>query len=117
MGHVLMIIFSLVLALTVVASGAGKFRKAPQVLAAMRHIRVNRRLVGIFAALEVICGVGLLIGIVSAELGEVCATVLAVYFLGTLIAHRRVNDAPRSFAPAIGIFVLSALTAILQFVR
>lgn len=117
MGHVLMIIFSLLLAIVVVASGAGKFRRAPQVMAAMRHIRINKRVVAILAGLEVIGGVGLLIGLVSSELGEIASSVLAAYFLFILIAHRRVQDHPSSFAPAIGIFLFSVVTAILQFVR
>jgi uncharacterized membrane protein YphA (DoxX/SURF4 family) len=69
--RIAMIIVSVVLALIVLASGAGKLRKSPQVMDGMKHVGVKESQVPILAVLEIAGGLGLLIGVANTVLGLV----------------------------------------------
>ena len=112
-----MVILSVALALMVIASGAGKLRKSPQVMEMMKHVGVKDSQIPILAALEILGGLGLLIGLESKSLGRLSAILLAVYFAVAVISHLRVKDTFKAFAPAFFIFVIAIVTVWLQVKR
>lgn len=112
-----MIIFSCLLALAVVLSGAVKLRKSPQVIAGMAHVGVTETQLPILAGLEILGAIGLLVGIGVTNLGRLAAIGLALYFAGALIAHVRVKDAFKVMAPAFVLFVIAVVTVGLQINR
>jgi uncharacterized membrane protein YphA (DoxX/SURF4 family) len=112
-----MVIFSVVLALIVLASGAGKLRKSPQVIDGMKHVGVKESQIPILAVLEIAGGLGLLIGLANTALGRFSAICLAAYFAGAVVSHLRVNDKFKVFAPAFFIFVIALVTVWLQLKR
>ncbi len=83
----------------------------------MKHVGVKDSQIPILAALEILGGLGLLIGLASKSLGRVSAILLAVYFVGAVISHLRVKDTFKVFAPAFFIFVITLVTVWLQFNR
>lgn len=115
--QIAMIILSLILALIVLGSGAGKLRKAPQVVETMRHVGVKDSQIPVLALLEIAGGLGLLIGFANKTLGIVSAICLAVYFVGAVISHLRVKDTLKGFAPPLFLLVIAIVTAWLQFTR
>lgn len=112
-----MIILSVVLALIVLASGAGKLRKSPQVIDGMKHVGVKESQIPILAVLEILGGLGLLIGLAIPTLGRVSAICLAAYFVGAVTAHLRVKDTFKVLAPPLVIFVITLVTVWLQLKR
>jgi uncharacterized membrane protein YphA (DoxX/SURF4 family) len=96
-----MIIFPCILALAVVASGAAKLRKSPQVIEGMAHVGVTETQVPVLAGLEILGGLGLLVGFGVTNLGRLAAGGLALYFVGALVAHARVKDAVKVMAAGV----------------
>jgi uncharacterized membrane protein YphA (DoxX/SURF4 family) len=112
-----MIIFSCILALAVVVSGAAKLRKSPQWIEGMAHVGVTETQIPVLAGLELLGGLGLLVGFGVTNLGRLAAGGLALYFVGALVAHVRVKDAPKVMAPAFVLFVIAVVTVGLQINR
>ena len=72
-----------------------------------------RRLVGV---LEILGGVGVIVGLVVAPLGALAALGLAVLMMLGIVVRIRLRDAPRLMAPAALLCVLNAALVVL-FVR
>lgn len=112
-----MIICSAVLALMVLVSGAAKLRKSPQIVEGMAHVGVRESQLPLLATLEILGGVGLLVGFGPKVLGQLAAVGVALYFLGAIIAHLRKRDGVALFTPALILFVLAVVTVGLQINR
>ena len=112
-----MILFSSILALAVVVSGAVKLRKSPQVIEGMAHVGVTETQVPMLAGLEILGGLGLLVGFGVTIFGRLGAIGLALYFAGAVVAHVRIKDAFKVMAPAFFLFVIAVVTVGLQINR
>jgi DoxX-like family len=108
---------TLIVALMVAFSGAGKIRRDPKI------VRVIQDVVGVplkyfapLAACEFAGALGLIAGIWWPSLGVAAGIGLVVYFLGAVIAHLRVGDfkgiGPAAFmlAAAAGALALRIFT-------
>lgn len=69
-----------------------------------------RRFVG---AMELLGGIGVILGLVVAPLGALAAGGLAVLMFLGLLVRIRVNDAPRLMAPAASLGALNAVLVVL----
>ena len=112
-----MIIITSFLTLAALVSASGKLRKMPTVVEGMTHVGVKENQISLLALIEIAGGAGLLIGFVTSLLGRLAAAGLVLYFLGAVIAHLRVKDSVKVFAPAAFLFVVSVATRTLQFQR
>ena len=112
-----MIIITSFLTLAVFVSASGKFRKMPTVVEGMTHVGVKKNQIPLLALLEIAGGVGLLIGFATSLLGRLAAAGLVLYFLGAVIAHLRVKDSVKVYAPPAFLFVVSVATLVLQINR
>lgn len=115
--RIAMIIFSSLLTLAVFASGAMKLRKSPQVIEGMTHVGVKESQVPLLGLIEIAGGAGLLIGFATVTLGRLAAAGLVLYFLGAMIAHLRIKDSVKIFAPAAFLLIVSVVTFVLQVNR
>jgi uncharacterized membrane protein YphA (DoxX/SURF4 family) len=115
--RIAMIIVSSLLTLAVFASGAMKLRKSPQVIEGMTHVGVKESQVPLLGVIEIAGGAGLLIGFATVTLGQLAAAGLVLYFLGAVIAHLRIKDSVKIFAPAAFLLVVSIVTFVLQVKR
>ena len=98
-------------------SAIGKFRKMENVIAAMHHVGVKDAQIPLLATLEAFGGLGLIVGIWSRPLGIAAASGLVLYFLAAVAAHLRKQDKVKDFAPALFIFLLSAVVLLLELKR
>ena len=112
-----MIIVSSFLTVAALASASAKLRKVPAVVEGMTHVGVEENQIPLLALLEIAGGVGLLIGFATSLLGRLAAAGLVLYFLGAVVAHLRVKDRVKVFAPAALLFVVSVATLILEVAR
>ena len=99
-------VFTVLLAAIALVSAMGKLRKMPPVMESMTHVGVKPHQIPALAYLEIAGAVGLLIGIAYPLLAFVSAGALMLYFLGAVIAHLRVKDKFKDFAPALFLAVL-----------
>ena len=104
-------IFAVVFALIALVSAMGKLRKMPQVMESMAHVVVKPNQIPLLAYLEIAGAVGILIGIAISKLAFVSAGALTLYFLGAVIAHLRIKDKFKDFAPALFLAVLFGILA------
>jgi uncharacterized membrane protein YphA (DoxX/SURF4 family) len=112
-----MIITTSFLTLAALVSASGKLRKMPTVVEVMTHVGVRENQIPLLALIEIAGGVGLLIGFATSLLGRLAAGGLVLYFLGAVIAHLRVKDSVKDYAPAIFLFAVSVATLVLQIGR
>jgi uncharacterized membrane protein YphA (DoxX/SURF4 family) len=89
----------------------GKLRKMPQVMESMAHVGVKPNQIPLLAYVEIAGAVGILIGIAISKLAFVSAGALTLYFLGAVIAHLRIKDKFKDFAPALFLAVLFGILA------
>lgn len=106
-------VMAVVMALIALVSASGKLRKIPQVMESMTHVGVKPNQIPLLAYLEILGAVGLLIGIAYPLLAFVSAGALMLYFLGAVVAHLRVKDKFKDFAPALFLAVLFGYLAYL----
>jgi uncharacterized membrane protein YphA (DoxX/SURF4 family) len=99
-------IMAVVLAAIAIVSAMGKLRKMPQVIESMTHVGVKPNQIPVLAYLEIAGAVGILIGIAYPLLAFISAGALMLYFVGAVIAHLRVKDKFKDFAPALFLAVL-----------
>jgi uncharacterized membrane protein YphA (DoxX/SURF4 family) len=104
-------IFTVVLALIALVSAMGKLRKMPQVIESMTHVGLKSKQIQLLAVLEILGALGLLIGIAYPLLAFVSAGALMLYFVGAVVAHLRVKDKFKDFAPALFLSVLFGVLA------
>jgi hypothetical protein len=110
-------IFGALLALASIGSAGGKLAKAPDIMASMESVGVKKSLIPVLASLEIAGGLGLIVGIWSKPLGILSAGCLALYFAGAVLSHVRSKHKIADIAPALGIFVIAAITTYLQLQR
>lgn len=115
--RIAMIIVSSLLALAAFASASGKLRKSPPVIEGMTHVGVKESQVPLLALIEIAGGAGLLVGFAAVTLGRLAAAGLVLYFLVAVIAHLRIRDNVKVFAPAAFLLVLSVASFVLQVKR
>ena len=104
---------AVVLAAIAIVSAMGKLKKMPQVVESMTHVGVKPNQIPLLAYLEILGALGLLIGIAYPLLAFISASALMLYFVGAVVAHLRVKDKFKDFAPALFLAVLFAYLAYL----
>jgi uncharacterized membrane protein YphA (DoxX/SURF4 family) len=104
-------IMAVVLAAIAIVSAMGKLRKMPQVIESMTHVGVKPNQIPLLAYLEIAGALGLLIGIAYPLLALVSAGALMLYFLGAVVAHLRMKDKFKDFAPALFLAALFGILA------
>ena len=112
-----MAIISIVLALMVLASAMGKLRKDPKVVALMNHVGVKPPQIKILAALEILGGIGLLVGFASKIIGVLSAVGIALYFASAIVAHVRKKDKLKEFVTPPLVLAIAIVTTLLQLKR
>ena len=96
------------LALVALASSVMDFQGNPQVLELMERLGQRPGFERFLGLVKIIGALGLLVGLFEDWIGILAAAGFTLYFLLAMGAHRRIQDAPKDMAPAIGLFVLSA---------
>ena len=103
------IVSSLLLA---VVSGLGKLRRNPYIVKSVHDVvGVPMQWFPFLAGLEFAAATGLLVGIKWAPLGIAAAAGMALYFLGAILAHVRVNDL-KGLGPAVQMLCLAVAALI-----
>lgn len=111
---VVTVIVSLLLAVALAGSAAGKLTGNKQAIAVVRGVGVKEAQIPVLAYLEIAGAVGLLIGLFWAPLGIVAAVGVVLYFAGAVAAHLRVGR--KDYLPAAGLLVLAIITLIVRSV-
>ena len=106
-------IMAVVLSVIAIVSATGKLRKMPPVMESMAHVGVKPNQIPVLAYLEIAGAVGILIGIAYPMLAFISAGALMLYFVGAVIAHIRIKDKFKDFAPALFLAVLFGYLAYL----
>jgi uncharacterized membrane protein YphA (DoxX/SURF4 family) len=99
-------VVSVLLALALVASGAAKLTKKPQLVEGMAAVGVPENRLWLLASAEIAGAVGLLAGLFWWPIGVAAAVGVVLYFVGAVGAHLRVRD--WSFAPALALLLVGA---------
>lgn len=107
-------ILMLVLAAAVFAAGGAKVAQVPAMQQAATHLGFSMQTYRGIGGVEVLAGVGLIIGLFVGWLGILTALCLVVFFGLAVAAHLRKGDGPPAFAPAAGLAVLSLIVLILR---
>ena len=110
-------IFGALLAFAAIGSATSKLLKVPDVMTAMASVGVKANQVPLLALLEILGGAGVILGIWNKSLGLIATIALAAYFAGALLAHAKKRHQVADFGAALGIFVISIVTTILQLKR
>lgn len=110
-------ILGALLAFAAIGSAISKLLKVPDVMTAMGAVGVKPNQVPILAILEIAGGLGIIAGIWSKSLGALSAACLALYFAVALLAHFRKKHKIADFGAALGIFIISIATLVLQVKR
>ncbi len=112
-----LLILATLLGLTATFSAYGKLSMNEKAAEMLHHIGLNERQIRLLGTTEILGSLGLLLGIWIPVLGLLAALGFVVYFLGAAGAHFRAKDGIKDMAPAIVLFVISALVTALQFAR
>lgn len=104
-------IVSALLALTLLASGAMKIRRAPAVVANLTPLGIPERTIPGLGALEIAATLGLFAGFFWWPIGAAAAIGAIVYFAGAVVTHLRARD--NAIAPATALMLVSAATLVL----
>lgn len=99
-------IVSAMLALTLLASGVMKVRRAPAVVANLAPLGVPEAAIPRLGTLEIAATLGLLAGLLWWPLGAAAAIGATIYFAGAIATHLRVRD--NAIAPAAALMLVSA---------
>lgn len=105
-------IVSVLLALAVLGSAAGKLTKNPKAIAPLEALSVPASWVPKLALAEIAGGVGLLVGLAVAPIGIAAAAGIIAYFVGAVITHVRAGD--KNLAPPAVFGLLGVLALVLR---
>ncbi|MDX6374784.1 MAG: hypothetical protein QOD98_3772 [Nocardioidaceae bacterium] len=94
------------LASALVASGAAKLMKNPQLVEGMASVGVPEHRLWLLASAEIAGAIGLVAGLFWWPIGVAAAIGVILYFVGALGAHLRVRDT--GFAPALALLLVGA---------
>lgn len=111
---VVCIIVSVVLALALAGSAAGKLTKNPKVMEGMTAVGVPVAWLPRLALAELAGEVGLLVGLAVAPLGIAAAIGVIAYFLGAVAAHVRAKD--KNLIPPAALGVVAVVALVLRIV-
>lgn len=106
-------VMAVVMALIALVSATGKLRKIPQVIDSVTGVGVKPDQIQKLAYLQIAGAIGILVGIAYPLLAFISASALMLYFLGAVVAHLRVKDKFKDFAPALFLAVLFGYLAYL----
>lgn len=98
-------VVSSLLALTLLASGVMKVRRAPAVVANLTPLGVPERVIPGLGTLEIAATLGLLAGLVWWPIGAAAAIGSILYFAGAVVTHVRVRN--NDIAPAAALLLAS----------
>lgn len=108
------VILSIILGVAFIAAGAAKVTKQKAMVQAADHLGVSQQNYQYIGGLEILGGVGVLLGIGLQTIGWLAALGLLITMVGGVVAHLRKGDGPNVFAPAAGLGVLSLVVMILD---
>lgn len=112
-----LIVLASLLGLIAVGSAFGKLAKAPQVVESLTSVGVKPEQMPILAGLEILGGLGLIVGIWFQPIGLAAAIGLALYFLGAIAFHIKAKASfGDSIAPLV-IAIIALATTWLEFKR
>lgn len=102
------------IAVAAATSSIGKFQKKDAIVTTLSHVGVKREQLNLLGALEALGALGVLVGIWSKPLAIAATTGLALYFLGAVVAHLRIKDKVKDFAPALFLMLVAIAAALLE---
>lgn len=106
------VILSLLLAAALAMSAAAKLTRKADVIASMHTVGVADDKIPFLAYAEIAGALGLIVGLFWWPIGVLAAIGVAVYFLGAVVSHLRVND--RQIAPAAVLLVVTLVTLVVR---
>lgn len=109
---VVTVIVSVLLALALVGSAAGKLTKNPKIVESMTKLNVPATLVPKLALLEIAGAVGLLVGLAVPALGAAAAIGVILYFAGAIVYHVRAKD--KALAPPAVLMLVAVAALVLR---
>ena len=107
--------FQVVLGLVFVAIGAGKVAGAATFALGFARFGYPRWFLTVTGLVEVLGGIGLLVGMVRPELGVVAAALLIATLLGAALTHLRVRDGAARVAPPLVLLALVVAVGLASF--
>jgi hypothetical protein len=102
-------IVAVVLALGLVASGALKLIKQPQIIEGIHALGVPLKWFPVLGSLEIAGALGLVVGLWIAALGIAAATCVALYFVVAISTHLRAHNRAIGSPAALELLALAAL--------
>jgi uncharacterized membrane protein YphA (DoxX/SURF4 family) len=114
---VLLIGFGGLLAVASIASGLGKIARHRIPVEVLTRVGVPAERIPVLGALQVLGGLGVVLGIWVPVLGVLAALSLTLYYLGAIFAHLRIKDTVSGMAPALFLFVIALITTVLETAR
>ena len=115
--NVALIVVAGVLVVGSVASGCGKLTRQEPIVEVLTRVGVASERIPILGILQVLGGLGVLIGIWVPVLGVAAALCLTLYYLGAVFAHLRIKDTAAGTAPATALFLVALVTTVLETAR
>lgn len=104
-------IVSVLLALALVGSAAGKLSKNPQQIESITKVGFPADRIPLLAAAEIAGAVGLVAGLFWWPVGVAAAVGVVAYFVGAVVMHLRAGD--KAIAPAAVLLVVAAAAGVL----
>jgi len=105
------------LAVASVASGFGKLARHPVPVEVLTRVGVPAARIPVLGVLQILGGLGIVVGVWVPVLGLLAALCLTLYFLGAIFAHLRIKDTASGTAPALALFALALVTTVLEATR
>lgn len=110
------LIVSALLGLAFLMAGSAKLRRAEPVTGTLSGLGVSRGLQKVIGALEVLGGIGVVVGLWLEPLGILAAVGLVLMMVGALIWHAKAKDTVKNSAGALVLLALSGVVLALQAV-
>lgn len=114
---VALVIIGGTLAVVSIASGLGKLARHAIPVEVLTRVGVPPERIPVLGVLQVLGGLGVVVGVWMPVLGLLAALSLTLYFLGAVFAHLRIKDTVGGTAPALALFVLALVTTVLETAR
>jgi uncharacterized membrane protein YphA (DoxX/SURF4 family) len=105
------------LAVASVVSGSGKIARHAIPVEVLTRVGVPSDRIPVLGALQILGGLGVIVGIWVPVLGLLAALCLTLYFLGAVFAHLRIKDTAIGMAPALALCLLALVTTVLEATR
>lgn len=105
------------LAVASIVSGAGKLARHAIPVEVLTRVGVPADRIPVLGSLQILGGLGVVIGIWLPVLGILAALCLAAYYLGAVFAHLRIKDTARGMAPALMMLLVALTATVLETTR